>query len=327
MSTVVWRTMLSISRLGVTLWVCQADRHRARCTFLHPRALSGAFALLRGRCGVYLWPMEAARAVRVSPRHHVMLQQDYLPMIDRAPREDFVVRTLARRMAGPSPLMTGDLVIAGASTRQAFPLAQRYPLHFRKVYYPGRLHGDTQKEFAYQTLASQLVPVPPPIGHTPRTFRSCLLPGTPLHQVCDLGTEPPHSNIQRAQSRSLPTLAGQWRLLQDAYAVLQTLQSSGLTHGDAHPHNFIVCPSPLEVLPVDFEQALQRDEAEPGPWSERCQRDRDHLLLFAIFLMCALGRQGGALATDALAALDRLLPAPGMFRRAIDECTYGDGFA
>ena len=72
------------------------------------------------------------------------VDQDYFAMIKRAPQQDFVVRTLAKRMAGPPPLMDGELVIAGQSTRERYPLAAVYPLHFRKTYYPGRLRGDPQ---------------------------------------------------------------------------------------------------------------------------------------------------------------------------------------
>ena len=44
-------------------------------------------------------------------------------MILRAPEQDFVVRTLAKTTAGDTPLMTGDLVIAGRATRERHPVA------------------------------------------------------------------------------------------------------------------------------------------------------------------------------------------------------------
>ena len=124
------------------------------------------------------------RAVQVSPRHHVALSEDYLTMIDRAPREDFVVRTLAHKKAGETTLMMGELVIAGAATREKYELAQRYPLHFRKTYYPGGMHGDPREEFALHQRASTVVNEPPPIGATRDTFRSCLLPGVPWVPPC-----------------------------------------------------------------------------------------------------------------------------------------------
>src|SRR5690606_10603611 len=98
----------------------------------------------------------------------------------RAPREDFVVRTLAHKKAGQTTLMMGELVIAGAATRDQYALARKYPLHFRKTYYPGGMHGDPRAEFDLHQRASTVVPVPPPIGATRETFRSCLLPGSPL---------------------------------------------------------------------------------------------------------------------------------------------------
>ncbi len=143
------------------------------------------------------------RSVRVSPRHHVALSEDYLTMIDRAPREDFVVRTLAHKKAGETTLMMGELVIAGAATREQYALARRYPLHFRKTYYPGGMHGDPRAEFDLHMRASSVVPVPPPIGATRETFRSCLLPGSPLNRLSSLVL-----NRTRATSRRPRAFAG-----------------------------------------------------------------------------------------------------------------------
>ena len=119
--------------------------------------------------------MDGSHAVKVSPRHSVAVDPDYYAMIKRAPQQDFVVRTLAKRMAGETPLMSGELVIAGLATRERYPLAAEFPLHFRKTYHPGRLRGDPQVEFERHTRASEILGIPLPIGHTPNTFRSCLL--------------------------------------------------------------------------------------------------------------------------------------------------------
>jgi len=270
--------------------------------------------------------VEESRPIEVSPRHRIVIGEDYLPMIDRAPREDFVVRTLAKRVISGRPMMMGELVVAGAATRQAYPLAQKYPLHFRKTYYPGRLHGDPCLELERHTLASQLVPVPPPIGCTRNTFRSCFLPGSALDRLSPLGTEPDESNVVHAQQMSLATATGLWSLLQQAYDVLTTMQEGGLTHGDAYPHNFIVCPSPLEVLPVDFERAIVRDEVELSHWEQRCQQDRDLLLKLAVYLQCGLGQQRGTLAREALSRLEELVRPAEVFRRAITERSHGEPF-
>ncbi len=264
-----------------------------------------------------------SRSIPVSPRHHVALSEDYLTMIDRAPREDFVVKTLARRDAGQMTLMMGELVIAGAATRDAYELAREYPLHFRKTYYPGRMHGDPRAELTLHQRASTLIDLPPPIGATRNTFRSCLLPGTPFDQLSPLGVEPLERNIAGAQQLSLAAASGIWRLAEAVLDLLTRLQRGGLTHGDAHLHNFIVCPSPLEVLPIDFEIALEQETAAPEVWQQRCQADRQHVLRLAIYLQCKLGLQRGPLAQESMAAIDLLVPPAEAFRRAIDECTFG----
>ncbi len=243
-------------------------------------------------------------------------------MIDKAPREDFVVRNLARRKAGEMTLMMGDLVIAGAATRDQYELARVYPLHFRKTYYPGKLHGDPQTEFELHELASTLVAVPPPIGSTPNSFRSCFLPGTPLNRLSSLGTEPDESNIGLAHALSLATAAGLWRLAEEALGLLSRMQQGGLTHGDAHLHNFIVCPSPLEVLPIDFEIGVSREAVSTDVWEQRCQADRQHLLKLAVYLQCALGRQRGPLARESMAGIERLVRPADTFQGVITERTF-----
>ncbi|MEO8177850.1 MAG: hypothetical protein ABI895_03360 [Deltaproteobacteria bacterium] len=263
-----------------------------------------------------------SRPIQVSSRHHVALSEDYLPMIDRAPREDFVVRALARRKVGVMTLMMGELVIAGAATREQFELARVYPLHFRKTYYPGQLHGDPRTEFELHEQASQLIDVPPPIGSTPNSFRSCFLPGTPLDRASNLSSEPDESNIALARALSLVSAAGLWRLAEEALGLLNRLQQGGLTHGDAHLHNFIVCPSPLEVLPIDFEIGATKDSVSAEVWEQRCRADRQHLLKLAIYLQCALGKQRGPLARESMASIELLVKPAEAFHDAIAERTF-----
>lgn len=273
------------------------------------------------RCTIL--PMdETSRPVPVSPRHAVCLDPDYLSMIDRAPQDDFVVRVLIKRTAGNTHLMSGELVIAGAQVRNAYPLAQKYPLHFRKTYYPGGMHGDPRTEYDRHMLASTVLPVPPPIGCTATCFRSCLLPGTPLHRLSPLGAEPDESNIRLAQALPLPTAIGLWRLAEEVYELLTHMQSVGLTHGDAYLHNFIVCPSPAEVLPIDFERAAVADELTPEVWERRCARDRSHILKLAIYLQCNLGEQRGPLSLAANRHLEELVRPADAFKRAIAGRTF-----
>lgn len=260
--------------------------------------------------------------VQVSPRHRVVLDEDYLGMIERAPREDFVVRVVAKRTAGETPLMTGEIVIASEATRKQYPLASRFPLHFRKTYYPGRLHGEPRVEYERQMLASALIDVPEPIGFTRSSFRSCLLPGTPLNRLTELGADPVERNITLAREMPQVAVAGLWRLLEEAHALLTRMQEGGMTHGDAHLHNFIVCPSPLEVLPIDFEGAIVRREVDAETWEKRVAADHEHIARLAVYAQCALGRQRGSLAAEAYQRVDALFKRPRRFREAIEERTY-----
>lgn len=262
--------------------------------------------------------MDEERSIAVSPRHHVMLATELALLVDRPPRQDFVVRTLARREANGLPLMNAEMVVAGAETRRAHPAADTYPLHFRKTYFPGRMNGDPAVEFEHHALAAQLSAIPPPIGHEPNVFRSCLIPGQPYSRVSSLGGDPPESNIAQAQKLTMAAAAGLWRLAEETLAQLTQLHNGGLAHGDAELHNIIVSPAPLEIVLIDFEAAVKRTGMTDAAWQTRCELDLAPLLREATYLQCMLGRQSGRLGQLTWERLPALFRSPDRFRRAIE---------
>jgi hypothetical protein len=262
--------------------------------------------------------MDDARPIAVSPRHTVALASELMLLIEKAPREDFVVRTHAQRMANDLPLMSAEMVIAGEETRRVHPAAAIYPLHFRKTYFPGRLHEDPLREFERHLRASELSATPPPIGHTPSVFRSCLIPGQPLARLTPFGGEPPENNISKAQKLPLATAAGLWRLSEEMLTQLLILQAGGLAHGDAELHNCIVCPAPLEPILIDFEVAVLQDTVSEEAWETRCKLDLEPLLREAVYLQCALGRQPSRLGELSWSRLPELFRSSDRFMRAIE---------
>ncbi len=262
--------------------------------------------------------MDDDRLVAVSPQHSVRLAREYLVLIERPPQNDYVVRTIARREANGMPLMTAEIVLAGWETRENHPLAATYPLHFRKTYSVARLNGDTAKEFENQTLASRILGLPPPIGYSPRVFRSCLVPGRPYERLTPFGVEPEESNLRLAQKLPLAAAAGLWGFAEDALRDLSTLHDAGLAHGDVQLHNLVVCPSPLDLVLVDFEAAVHKEALSEEAWQSQRSEDVTPLLREAIFLQCALGRQAGILADRSVAEIGRLFRSPDTFRRAIE---------
>lgn len=240
------------------------------------------------------------------------------PLIEKPPRQDFVVRTRARREVNGTPLMLAELVIAGEETRRIHPAAETYPLHFRKTYFPGQLHGDPKVEFEQHLLASQLSATPPPIGHTDDTFRSCLIPGLAYARLTPFGGEPPENNIGKAQKLPLETAAGLWRLAEEALAQLLSIQNGGLAHGDAELHNIIVCPAPLEPILIDFEAGVRKETVDDVAWAKRCRLDLEPLLREAVYLQCLLGRQPSRLGELSWNRLGDLFRSPGRFQHAIE---------
>jgi hypothetical protein len=262
--------------------------------------------------------MDDTRPIAVSPRHTVLLAIELVSLIEKPPRQDFVVRTRARREANGLPLMTAELVIAGEETRRIHAAAETYPLHFRKTYFPGRLHGDPRLEFEQHLLASRLCKTPPPIGHSPDVFRSCLVPGHSYARLTPFGGEPPENNIAKAQKLPLAIAAGLWRLAEETLAQLLQLQDGGLAHGDAELHNCIVCPAPLEAILIDFEAAVRRETIGDVAFETRCALDLQPLLREAVYLQCALGRQPGRLGELCWTFMGELFRSADRFRRAIE---------
>lgn len=269
--------------------------------------------------------MDEDRLIALSPRHSVLLAKEYSTLIDKPPSRDFVVRTLASRQANGMPLMTAELVIASYETRREHPAAQNYPMHFRKTYFPGRLHGDPKDEFDNQSKASEILGLPPPIGFTSSVFRSCLIPGKPYNRLSPFGVEPEDANIALAQKLPLASAVGLWRLLEDGFSQLTRLHAAGMAHGDAELHNFIVCPSPLEMMLIDFESAIYKRDLDDDAWAKRQALDLAPVLREAVFLQCALGRQTGALAEAAEARMDALFRSAKRFRREIARQAESNG--
>jgi len=263
--------------------------------------------------------MYDSRSVAVSPRHQVRLAQEYVPLLERAPQSDFVVRTIETRAAAGLPLMAAEIVIAGRATRERHALARTYPLHFRKTHFPGSLHVDPKLELEHTERAAMHVPVPLPIGFEARVYRSCLVPGTPYRRLSPFQFEPEESNLPRAIELPLATAVGLWRLVEEAFARVRALHAAGLAHGDLALQNIVVCPAPLEVVLVDFEKVAERERLEPEAWQARCADDLAGLLREAVLLQIALGRQTGPLAELALGRVPELFGDAERFRRAIDE--------
>jgi hypothetical protein len=265
--------------------------------------------------------MDEDELIPVSPRHSVRLAEEYLGLVKKAPRRDFVVRTIASREANGLPLVTAEIVIAGEAARTQFPLAATYPLHFKKTYYPGRLHGDPEVEYERQRAAGELVWLPPPIGHTPESFRSCIVPGMPYQRLSPFGAEPEEANLPRARELGMAAAAGLLRLLEDVFQQLSRLHAGGIRHGDAELHNFIVSPSPLGIVPIDFEAAAARADEDDAAWANACSEDFEPLLKELIYLECCLGEQPGPLSELARSQMDQLFKNPKRFRREIGERT------
>jgi len=246
--------------------------------------------------------------IRLSAHHQIELAPEYQELVDHAPQQDHAIRTVMRKVSNGEPLIQGDIVVAGYETRRAFPLADTYPVHFRKTYYPTCFHQHPDIEYQNHTLAAEILASPPPIGCTRTSFRSCFIPGRTVDKLSPLG-QLSESSIVQARHADPLALIGFWKVLEGVYTQLGRLHASGLVHGDMVLHNVIVCTAPFGVFLVDFESARRKEDAPSDEeWRRLCAADFGQLFQEALHLQCVLGRQAGPLADAAIAAVPELYP-------------------
>jgi hypothetical protein len=260
----------------------------------------------------------APNRVRVTPVHAIELPEALFRLIVQPPEHDFVMRRLSEKLANGEPLIQGELVIAGKDTLDRYPLAREYPVHFRKTYYPTCFHQDPGQELRRHQRVAEILPIPPPIGCTRTSFRSCFLPGHSLDKLAPFGLEPPEANLRVAEQMPVAAQIGLWRLFEILHGQLTDLHRAGLVHGDLLLHNVIVSTSPIGVYPIDFERTVDRTEtASDEAWRELCEQDLLELRKAAAYLLCVLGPQPGELAAGIGARLEELFPSAARLRERL----------
>jgi serine/threonine protein kinase len=260
----------------------------------------------------------SSNLIQATPDHRVYLADEILQLVDNPQQKDFVIRRVSRKMANGQPLIQGELVVSGCETRSLYPLAVQYPVHFRKTYYPTCFHQNPEQEYNNHLLASQILQVAPPIGHTKTTFRSCFIPGVSYQKLTPFGVEPIMQNLQIGEDVPPASLIGLWQLLDELHGQVKKLHAHGLAHGDLYLHNVFVTKAPIGVHMIDFELAKREDEMEsPEKWEDFKTKDLTEILQHAIYLQCALGFQKGPLAEESEKEIDQLFPDGDAVRRKL----------
>ena len=258
--------------------------------------------------------------IELSQYHQIELAPAWEALRDNPPDRDQVIRTVSRKMLNDQPLIQGDLVFAGMDTKAKFPLAEKYPVHFRKTYYPGAFHQPPQREYDHHLQIADILDVPPPIGATKNSFRSCMIPGTPLNRISPFGMDPLERNISVAEDCDTSSLIGMWGLFETVHDQISKLHAAGLAHGDLFLHNIIISSSPIGVFLIDFELAVEKKEISEEEWRKACSADFEELHRAAIYVQCGLGKQSGPLAETSLAHLKQLFgDIAERFKKSVDR--------
>lgn len=245
--------------------------------------------------------------VRLSDYHQIELAEEYRHLIDRPTENDYALHTVFVKTANNQPLKQGELVIAGRRTREDHSMAQEFPVHFRKTYYPTSLHPDPEEEFEKAKIASEILKAPPPIGFSPRVFRNSFIPGRPFDR-CSPFTPglPDERYIKMAVKAPVAQLIGLWRILEDAFDQVRCLHEKGMSHGDLELHNIVISSSPIKAFLIDFEVAQFEKDLPAEDWEKWKQKDLHNILREAVFIQCGLGKQEGLLAETANARIEDL---------------------
>ena len=254
--------------------------------------------------------------IALSTLHKIELNQNFRTVLKNPRNKDFLVHNImTKKSPNGEPLVTTELVIAGKITRNQFPRAQQYPLHFVKRYGPTSFHSDPKIEYDNSCKIAEILKNPMPIGFNSSTFRNAYLPGIPYEKLSPFRIEPIERNLDIAQEVPLTTQIALWQLMEDAYKQIKKLHRNGYTHGDLEKHNLIVCKQPIALYLIDFESVKSLRNSD-NPKLE-CRKDLQVIFSEAIFLQSVLGKQPSGLGKASIKALDWIFKDPEPFKEIL----------
>lgn len=256
--------------------------------------------------------------IALSTIHKIELNQNLKTILKNPRNKDFLVHNImTKRSPNGEPLVSTELVIAGNKTRNQFPKAKKYPLHFVKRYGPTSFHSDPKIEYDNSCKIAEILKNPMPIGFNSNTFRNAYLPGIPYEKISPFGIEPCERNLEIAQDVPFATQIALWQLMEDAYKQIKKLHKNGYAHGDLEKHNLIVCKQPIGLFLIDFESVKCLGECD-NPESQ-CRKDLQIIFTEAIFIQSVLGKQNGALGKASFKALDWIFKDPEPFKEILGK--------
>ncbi len=257
--------------------------------------------------------------VELSTFHRIALAEEYEHLVKHPQRTDYSLHTVYVKEVNGQPLKQADLVIAGVETREKIPQAEKYPVHFRKTYYPQSFFTDPAIEFEATQRAAEILHAPAPVGYSKTKFRSSFIPGRTYKKLSPFGASPYDRNINLARQCPEGQLIGLWHILEEIYRQLKRLHEHRFLHGDMQLQNIIVCPSPIRAFLVDFEVSVLDFDGPDEEWEEKCLADEEEILREAIYIQTALGQQQGELSERSVEMLSKLFPRPARFEETLKE--------
>lgn len=268
--------------------------------------------------------MEYQKSIQLpqSPKALDGLQAAYGEFVATPPREDITLLSVYENLdaSGSRPLVLGELVLAGRKTRLTVPETQRYPIHFKKTYFPGA-SGNPKDELKLTKQAADLLGgfSPKAIGADNFSIRTSIVPGVAWAAISPLCKG--HNFVSGSRKESLgqglhllregkrtPALLSYWKTLEAINTAIDRLHKK-CVHGDLHRNNILMVPQKggFEPVIIDFEtlqdlRGLDKEEA-----SELKADDKQELWMECAALQLVIGKQPTKLGKEAWVKREELL--------------------
>ena len=224
-------------------------------------------------------------------------------LLENPPEEDTPLHIIYQ-----TPYVLGEVVLAGKKTRQNHPLAQFYPIHFKKTYLKKMSRWETSptheaqqshkvwkhfEEEANMPKANQQPHVPLPIGGDAMTYRSQLLEAKSLGALSPINSNGSPQEILKQilkAKKDYGSVKKLWTGLESLNDQINTLHSGGFLHNDLHKENLMINEmgeTPIGCL-IDFETTEEDERFNTLEWQTATKDDKRYFLKEScLIFLCA----------------------------------------
>ena len=215
-------------------------------------------------------------------------------ILENPPKEDTTLHVIYK-----TPFILGEIVLAGKTTRETFPIINKFPVHFKKTILPSYgsitvkgsdANPQKEKEISkivwdhFQEIDKNTL-IPRPLGHSRSTYRSELIEAKTLGAITPINnSNDPKDIAEQIQEAKLSHTTSELKELWDGLEKLNEeigkLHSGGLLHNDLHRENMMLVRTEKETIAtlIDFETTEEDERFQTPEWEGACKEDKNLFL-------------------------------------------------